>query len=58
MAALSPAVVVNYMLPLAEQGYGVEKGIPTLIVGSMTIDNVAAIAAFGIALGVAMAEGK
>ena len=58
MAALSPAVVVNYMLPLADQGYGVRKGIPTLIIGSMTIDNVVAIALFGITLGVATAGGR
>ena len=46
------------VLELQEKGYGISKGIPTLIVASASCENVFAIAAFGIPLGIAFSGGK
>ncbi|MBS4538868.1 cation:proton antiporter [Clostridium sp. D2Q-11] len=43
IAAVSPAVVVPSMLTLIERGKGENKGIPTLILASASIDDVFAI---------------
>eukprot|EP00931_Biecheleriopsis_adriatica_P037237 TRINITY_DN21370_c0_g1_i1.p1 TRINITY_DN21370_c0_g1~~TRINITY_DN21370_c0_g1_i1.p1 ORF type:complete len:528 (-),score=124.25 TRINITY_DN21370_c0_g1_i1:255-1838(-) len=51
VAAISPAVVVPSLLSLQERGYGVSTGIPTLVVASAPLDDVLAIAGFGISLG-------
>ena len=56
LAAVSPAVVVPSLLVLQEQGYGLLKGIPTLIIASASIDNVFAISAFGILLATAFSS--
>ena len=58
VAPVSPAVVVPRLLALREQGYGVEKGIPTIIIASASLDNIVAISLFGVCLGFAMAEGS
>ena len=34
LAAVSPAVVVSCLLNLQERGYGVTKGIPTLVIAA------------------------
>ncbi|WP_408956550.1 cation:proton antiporter [Natroniella sp. ANB-PHB2] len=52
IAAVSPAVVVPSMLKLKEKSYGKEKEIPTLILASASIDDVLAITAFSIFLGI------
>ena len=57
LAAVSPAVVVLSMLVLDAQGYGVEKGIPTLIIAASSIDDVVAITGFGVVLGIAFSTG-
>ncbi|GAB1288142.1 Sodium/hydrogen exchanger 9B1 [Apodemus speciosus] len=44
--AVSPAVVVPNMLTLQENGYGVEKGIPTLLVAASSMDDIVAITGF------------
>ena len=51
IAAVSPAVVVPFMLTLMKQGYGVRKGIPTLILGASAVNDVFAIVIFTILLG-------
>lgn len=53
LGAVSPAVVVLSMLMLQEQGYGVEKGIPTLLIAASSFDDVVAITGFHIFLGMA-----
>ena len=60
LAAVSPAVVVPCLLNLQEQGYGLDKGIPTLVIAAASIDDVLAISGFGICLGItfASASGK
>lgn len=58
IAAVSPAVVVPCLLQLKESGYGVDKGIPTLVIAAASIDDVLAITGFGVVLGIAFAEGN
>ena len=48
IAAVSPAVVVPCLFRLRTKGYGVVKGIPTLIVAVAGIDDAASVAIFGI----------
>lgn len=43
LAAVSPAVVVTGMFDLQKRGYGVKKGIPSLIVAAASFDDVLAI---------------
>ena len=57
IAAVSPAVVVPSMLLLQDKGYGVRKGIPTLTVASASCENVYAISAHGIVLGISFSTG-
>lgn len=46
LAAVSPAVVVVGMLELQSLGYGVAKGIPSLVIAAASFDDIAAIAGF------------
>lgn len=56
LAAVSPAVVVPCLLSLDEQGYGVQKGIPTLVIAAASIDDVLAISGFGVCLGMIFSQ--
>ena len=58
LAAVSPAVVVPSLLSLKERGYGVDKGVPTLVIAAASVDDVLAITGFGILQGVAFASGE
>lgn len=51
LAAVSPAVVVSCLLNLQERGYGVTKGIPTLVIAAASMDDVLAISCFTLLLG-------
>ncbi|KAL4618216.1 mitochondrial sodium/hydrogen exchanger 9B2-like [Arapaima gigas] len=57
LGAVSPAVVVPSMLLLQRDGYGVEKGIPTLLMAAGSFDDILAITGFTTCLGVAFATG-
>jgi len=46
IAAVSPAVVVPFMLKLMESNIGTKNGIPTLILAGVSIDDVFAITVF------------
>lgn len=46
IAAVSPAVVVPRMIRLIEEGYGVSKGIPQLILAGASVDDVFVIVVF------------
>lgn len=46
MAAVSPAVVVPRMIKLMEEGYGVKKSIPQMILAGATVDDVFVIVVF------------
>uniref|UniRef100_A0A0L8HCD6 Cation/H+ exchanger transmembrane domain-containing protein n=1 Tax=Octopus bimaculoides TaxID=37653 RepID=A0A0L8HCD6_OCTBM len=56
IAAVSPAVVVPCLLYLQDNGYGIDKGIPTLVIAAASIDDVLAITGFGVVLGIAFSE--
>ncbi|XP_066527615.1 sodium/hydrogen exchanger 9B2 [Hoplias malabaricus] len=58
LAAVSPAVVVPSMLLLQEGGYGVQKGIPTLLMAAGSFDDVLAITGFTTCLGMAFGTGS
>ncbi|XP_048578621.1 uncharacterized protein LOC5514528 isoform X2 [Nematostella vectensis] len=47
LGAVSPAVVVPQLLVLQAKGYGVEQGIPTLVMAASSCDDVLAISLFG-----------
>ncbi|KAL4240467.1 Sodium/hydrogen exchanger 9B2 [Mactra antiquata] len=57
LAAVSPAVVVPSLLNLADRGFGIKKGIPTLVIAAASVDDVLAITGFGVTLGIAFSEG-
>ncbi|KAK2498830.1 hypothetical protein MC885_004735 [Smutsia gigantea] len=58
MGAVSPAVVVPSMLLLQGGGYGVEKGVPTLLMAAGSFDDILAITGFNTCLGVAFSTGS
>ncbi|XP_032256816.1 sodium/hydrogen exchanger 9B2 isoform X3 [Phoca vitulina] len=58
LGAVSPAVVVPSMLLLQEGGYGVEKGIPTLLMAAGSFDDILAITGFNTCLGMAFSTGS
>lgn len=45
-AAVSPAVIVPKMLRMMEEGYGVDKGIPQLILAGASVDDIFVIVLF------------
>lgn len=51
LAAVSPAVVVPFMLKFIEEKLGVKKGIPILILSAASIDDVFAITFFTVFMG-------
>uniref|UniRef100_A0A3Q2YBI1 Cation/H+ exchanger transmembrane domain-containing protein n=1 Tax=Hippocampus comes TaxID=109280 RepID=A0A3Q2YBI1_HIPCM len=55
LGAVSPAVVVPSMLLLQKDGYGVEQGIPTLLMAAGSFDDILAITGFTTCLGMAFA---
>lgn len=57
LSAVSPAVVVPSLLNLSDRGYGLNKGIPTLVIAAASIDDVLAITGFGVVLGIAFSTG-
>ncbi|XP_053335538.1 sodium/hydrogen exchanger 9B2 [Clarias gariepinus] len=58
LGAVSPAVVVPSMLLLQKDGYGVEQGVPTLLMAAGSFDDVLAITGFTTCLGIAFATGS
>ncbi|XP_047042266.1 sodium/hydrogen exchanger 9B2-like isoform X1 [Helicoverpa zea] len=47
IAAVSPAVIVPCLFRLRAKGYGVSKGIPTLVLAVSGVDDAASVAVFG-----------
>merc|ERR1719471_240249 len=52
LSAVSPAVVVPCLLSLQSRGFGVDKGIPTLVIAAASVDDVLAISCFTILTGI------
>ena len=57
LAAVSPAVIIPSLMSLSQRGYGVAKGIPTLVIAACSADDVVAISGFGIFLGLTFSVG-
>lgn len=57
LAAVSPAIIVPRMLSLMQEGYGVTKRIPHLIMAGATVDDIFVIVLFTSALQGVMGEG-
>ena len=55
---MTPAVVVPSLLSLSDRGYGVDKGVPTLVIAAASVDDVLAITGFGVLMGIAFSEGN
>ncbi|KAJ1206298.1 hypothetical protein NDU88_001705 [Pleurodeles waltl] len=58
LGAVSPAVVVPSMLVLQNAGYGVDQGIPTLLMAAGSFDDILAITGFNTCLGMAFSSGS
>ncbi|XP_051785603.1 sodium/hydrogen exchanger 9B2-like isoform X2 [Erpetoichthys calabaricus] len=58
LGAVSPAVVVPSMLILQKDGYGVEQGVPTLLMAAGSFDDILAITGFNTCLGIAFSTGS
>merc|ERR1712004_50991 len=52
LAAVSPAVIIPSLMSLSQRGFGVAKGIPTLVIAACSADDVVAISGFGVFWGV------
>lgn len=57
LAAVSPAVVVPRMVKLMDEGYGVNEGIPQLILAAASVDDVYVIVLFSTFVGMMQGEG-
>ena len=51
-------MVVPSLLSLSDRGYGIDQGIPTLVIAAASLDDVLAISAFAILLSVAFSGGQ
>ncbi|KAM6148052.1 putative SLC9B1-like protein SLC9B1P1 [Erethizon dorsatum] len=58
LGAVSPAVVVPSMLCLQEAGYGIEKGIPTVLIAASSMDDIVAITGFNTLLNLIFSKGS
>lgn len=56
LAAVSPAVVVPRMVKLTEEGYGMEKGIPQMILAGASVDDVYVFVLFSTFTGLATGD--
>ncbi|XP_045534583.1 sodium/hydrogen exchanger 9B2, partial [Papilio machaon] len=58
IASVSPAVVVPCLFRLRDSGYGVAKGIPTLLLAAAAIDDSISVAVFAIILNAMFSTGS
>ena len=58
LSAASTAIVVPCMLKIQREGYGVDKGVPTMLTAASSIDDIFAISIFAIFLGLTFSEGS
>ena len=57
LSAVTPAVVVPSMLSLQNRGFGVDQGIPTLVIAAASVDDVLAITGFTVVLAISFSQG-
>ena len=58
ISAISPSILIPGLLNLQEHGFGTNKGIPSLLIASATLDDVISISLFGILLGFIFSTGS
>ncbi|XP_015437461.1 PREDICTED: mitochondrial sodium/hydrogen exchanger 9B2-like [Dufourea novaeangliae] len=58
LACMSPVVTVNCILPLAEKGYGEDKGLATILCTAACIDNVHIVSFFAVWYSVVFGNNK
>ncbi len=58
IAAVSPAVIVPSMLELRDQGRGMNKGVPVIVLAGASVDDVFAITLFSVFLGMGIGSGE
>jgi len=58
ISAISPSILIPGLLNLQEHGFGTNKGIPSLLIASASIDDVISISIFEILLGIEFAIGN
>lgn len=51
-------MVVPSLLKLQDDGYGVEQGIPSLVLAASSLDDVLSISMFGVFLGLCFSNGE
>ncbi|VDO52560.1 unnamed protein product [Haemonchus placei] len=57
LAAVSPAVVIPALLDASKAGYGVQAGVPSLVIAAASLDDVYAISIFSLALSLLFSSG-
>ncbi|KAK1337593.1 hypothetical protein QTO34_002226 [Cnephaeus nilssonii] len=57
VGAVPPAAVVPSMLHLQGEGYGTEKGIPTLLIAASSLDDIMAITGFSTFMSIVFSTG-
>ncbi|XP_071053502.1 sodium/hydrogen exchanger 9B2 isoform X2 [Onthophagus taurus] len=58
LAAVSPAVIIPCLFQLQDMGYGINKGIHTLVIAASTLNDIICIAFFGIVIGIIFSTGS
>ncbi|KAI6215978.1 hypothetical protein M3Y94_00448800 [Aphelenchoides besseyi] len=58
LTSSSPAVTVPSIIRLQEQGYGTDKGIPTMILAASNMDNIYCITAFSVVASVIFTQNE
>jgi len=58
LSAISPSILIPGLLNLQEHGFGTNKGIPSLLIASATLDDVISISLFSILLGIIFSTGS
>lgn len=56
LSPISPGVVVPSLVVLQEDGYGVRKGIPTMILVAASLDDILGLCGFGVSFNVAFSQ--
>ena len=58
LAAASPAVIIPCLMHLSQEGYGIAKGIPTLVIAVCSLNDALAISGFGIVQAITFNTGQ
>ena len=58
LSAISPMILIPALLNLQDHGFGTNKGIPSLLIASSTLDGVLTISLFSVLLAIFFTAGK